>query len=65
MKTSRLALQKEETNKRGAESCLKPVERKRASERDGRDCGSGGAGAQLLPGGLAEGFRAREERSGM
>ncbi len=28
MKTSRLALQKEETNKRGAESCLKPVERK-------------------------------------
>lgn len=28
VKTSRLALQKEETNKRGAESCLKPVERK-------------------------------------
>jgi len=34
VKTSRLALQKEETNKRGAERCLKPVERKeREQER--------------------------------
>ncbi len=38
---------------------------KRESERDGRDWGSCGAVAQLLPGGLAEGFWAREERSGL
>lgn len=36
---------------------------RRESKRDGRDWGSCRAGAQLLPGGLAEGFRAREERS--